>query len=329
MKNILTTISICAILLISCKEEAQKEVDTASAKAETKTESSISNTAYKYSLAQWSLHKPFLNGDLDPMEFASIAKELGFTGLEYVTQLYPQLQEKGNSKEAIMELAAALLEKSKAAGMDNVLIMVDHAGELADPDPAAQKKAIENHKNWMDAAQLMGAHSVRANLFGELDPVKWHTYSVHALTELGTYGQKIGVNVIIENHGGWSSDGEKLAAVMKEVNMSTVGTLPDFGNFCIKREGGERWGAPCVLEYDMYKGTKEMMPYAKGVSAKSYTFDEDGNDTKIDYARMMQIVADAGYKGYIGVEYEGALEDPREGIALTKALLEKSIKKIK
>jgi sugar phosphate isomerase/epimerase len=329
MKNILTTISICAILLISCKEEAQKEVDTASAKAETNTESSLSNTAYKYSLAQWSLNKPFRNGDLDPMEFASIAKELGFTGVEYVTQLYPQLQEKGNSKEAIMELAAALLEKSKAAGMDNVLIMVDHAGELADPDPAAQKKAIENHKNWMDAAQLMGAHSVRANLFGELDPVKWHTYSVHALTELGTYGQKIGVNVIIENHGGWSSDGEKLAAVMKEVNMSTVGTLPDFGNFCIKREGGERWGAPCVLEYDMYKGTKEMMPYAKGVSAKSYTFDEDGNDTKIDYARMMQIVADAGYKGYIGVEYEGALEDPREGIAQTKALLEKSIRKTK
>ena len=329
MKNILTTLSICAILLISCKEEAKKEVDTASAKAETKTELTIVNTDYKYSLAQWSLHEPFQNGDLDPMEFASIAKELGFTGLEYVTQLYPQLQENGNSKEAIMELAAALLEKSKAAGIDNVLIMVDNAGELADPNLAAQKKAIENHKNWMDAAKLMGAHSVRANLFGELDPVKWHEYSVRALTELGTYGKTIGVNVIIENHGGWSSDGEKLAAVMKEVNMSTVGTLPDFGNFCVEREGGERWGAPCVLEYDMYKGTEEMMPYAKGVSAKSYTFDAEGNETKIDYARMMQIVADAGYKGYIGVEYEGALEDPKEGIELTKALIEKSIKSLR
>jgi sugar phosphate isomerase/epimerase len=325
MKKIITCVFLCTILLISCKKEGAKEVNSAFAKAETTTEIAKTNTSYKFSLAQWSLHEPFQNGDLDPMKFAFIAKDLGFTGLEYVTQLYPQLEGKQDSKEAIMELASVLLETSKQAGMDNVLIMVDHAGELADPDPILRKKAIETHKYWMDAAKLMGAHSVRANLFGELDPLKWHEYAVYSLAELGTYGEMIGVNVIIENHGGWSSDGAKLAAVMKEVNMNTVGTLPDYGNFCVKREGGERWGAPCVLEYDMYKGTEEMMPYAKGVSAKSYDFDTDGNETKIDYARMMQIVANAGYKGYIGVEYEGALDDPKEGIKLTKALLEKSI----
>ena len=329
MKKILTSTFVCVILLLSCKNEAQKEANTTSAKAETATKITNTNTDFQFSLAQWSLHEPFQNGDLDPMDFARIAKELGFTGLEYVTQLYPQLTGKENSKAAIMELASKLLEASKLAGMENVLIMVDHAGELADPDAQKRKQAIETHKHWMDAAKLMGAHSVRANLFGELDPEKWHSYSVYSLSELGAYGKMIGINVIIENHGGWSSDGQKLEAVMKEVNMSTVGTLPDFGNFCVQREGGERWGAPCVLEYDMYKGTEEMMPYAKGVSAKSYAFDAEGNETKIDYARMLQIVAIAGYKGYIGVEYEGDLDDPKEGIKLTKTLLEKSIKTIR
>lgn len=329
MKKKFLSAFVCTILLFSCKKETQKEDNSAFAKAETETLTMTVNTDYKFSLAQWSLHEPFQNGDLDPMNFAAIAKDLGFTGLEYVTQLYPQLKGKENDKEAIMELATALLDKSKASGMENVLIMVDHAGELADPDPLLRKRAIENHKYWMDAAKLMGAHSVRANLFGELDPVKWHEYSVYSLSELGAYGEMIGVNVLIENHGGWSSDGEKLAAVMKEVNMETAGTLPDYGNFCVKREGGERWSAPCILEYDMYKGTEEMMPYAKGVSAKSHDFDADGNETKIDYLRMMQIVANAGYKGYIGVEYEGALDDPKEGIKLTKALLEKSIAKLR
>ena len=116
---------------------------------------------------------------------------------------------------------------------------------------------------------------------------------------------------------------------MKEVDMEYVGTLPDFGNFCVKREGGERWGAPCVEEYDTYKGMEELMPYAKGVSAKSYNFDENGNETKLDYPRIMQIVKDSGFKGYVGVEYEGPLEDPKEGINLTKALVEKSIKNLK
>jgi len=270
MKNYFTIALVCVFTLFSCKNDAKKEEENTS-KEEPKTEVVTKNNDYKHSLAQWSLNKPFRDGSLDPMNFAHIAKELGFTGVEYVTQLYPTVLETGDTyRERVMTLAKKLLEISKQAEMENVLIMVDHAGELADPDPEKLKEAIENHKIWMDAAQLMGAHSVRANLFGELDPEKWHKLSVASLSELGAYGKEIGVNVIIENHGGWSSDGAKLAAVMKEVSMETVGTLPDFGNFCVKREGGERWGAPCVEEYDTYKGTMELMPYAKGVSAKSY-----------------------------------------------------------
>lgn len=329
MKKNFTAAFLCIFILFSCKNDAKKESEN-NPKEESKTEVVTKNNNYKHSLAQWSLHEPFQNGSLDPMNFAFIAKDLGFEGIEYVTQLYPSVRETGeNYKERVMTLANKLYEISKKAEMDNVLIMVDHAGELADPDPEKLKEAIENHKIWMDAAKLMGAHSVRANLFGELDPEKWHDISVASLKELGTYGKEVGVNIIIENHGGWSSDGTKLAAVMKEVNIETVGTLPDFGNFCVKREGGERWGAPCVEEYDAYKGTMELMPYAKGVSAKSYNFDENGNETKIDYGRMFKIIQDAGFKGYVGTEYEGPLDDPKEGIKLTKALVEKSIHNLK
>lgn len=318
--------------MVSCKKErSEKEGNTASAKAKTETEK-VNNPTFKHSLAQWSLNKPFKDGTLDPMDFPQIAKDLGFSGVEYVTQLYPEIQEaygKPEYREEVMKWASVLFETSKQAEIDNILIMVDHAGELADPDPAKLKEAVANHKIWMDAAALMGAHSVRANLFGELDPEKWHALSVASLKELGAYGKKAGVNIVIENHGGWSSDAAKLVAVMKEVNMETVGTLPDFGNFCVKREGGERWSAPCIEEYDTYKGTMELMPYAKGVSAKAYNFDENGNETKLDYQKLLQIVADSGFSGYVGTEYEGSLEDPKEGVALTKALVQKSIDNLK
>ncbi|MEP0263288.1 sugar phosphate isomerase/epimerase family protein [Dokdonia sp.] len=329
MKNYFTIALVCVFAFISCKNEVKKEENTPT-KEETKTPVAMISDNYKHSLAQWSLHEPFQNGSLNPMDFATIAKELGFTGIEYVTQLYPSVVETGgNYRERVMTLASKLVEISKQAEMDNVLLMVDHAGELADSDPEKLKEAIENHKIWMDAAAVMGAHSIRANLFGELDPEKWHTVSVASLKELAEYGATKGVSILIENHGGWSSDGAKLAAVMKEVNMSNCGTLPDFGNFCVKREGGERWGAPCVEEYDTYKGIEELMPYAKGVSAKSYNFDEHGDETKLDYARIMQIVKDSGFKGYVGTEYEGPLEDPKEGIRLTKALVEKSLNNLK
>lgn len=333
MKNIFTAVVICSFLMISCKKEtSDKGENTASAKAKTETPN-VSKTDFKHSLAQWSLNKPFKDGTLDPMDFPQIAKDLGFSGVEYVTQLYPSVLETGaNYKERVMTLVKELNARSQKAGIDNVLIMVDHAGELADPDPAKLKEAVANHKIWMDAAALMGAHSVRANLFGELDPEKWHALSVASLKELGAYGKKVGVNIVIENHGGWSSDAAKLVAVMKEVNMETVGTLPDFGNFCVKREGGERWGAPCILEYDTYKGTEELMEYAVGASAKAYSFDTNGDETKLDYQRLMQIVNDHKtdrFKGYVGTEYEGDLEDPKKGVKLTKALVQKSIDNLK
>ena len=97
------------------------------------------------------------------------------------------------------------------------------------------------------------------------------------------------------------------------VDHPRCGTLPDFGNFRITREE----------EYDRYQGVKELMTYAKGVSAKSHDFDEQGNETRTDYARMMKIVLDAGYRGYVGIEYEGNRLSEPEGIKATKVLLER------
>ena len=309
----------------SCEQKKKEEKQTSEQVSEAIEEDM--SPFFKLSLAQWSLHRTIQNGEMDPMDFAQVAKEMGFEGLEYVTQLYPQIEEaagKSNFREEVMKLAEALNERSKEAGMDNVLIMVDHAGELADPDPEKRKEAIENHKIWMDAAALMGAHSIRANLFGIIEPEAWHEASVASLKELATYGASVGVNIIIENHGGNSSHGARLAAVMKEVNMPTCGTLPDYGNFCVRRRDGDRWGSPCVEEYDRYLGTEELMPFAKGVSAKSHDFDETGNEVNTDYKKMLDIVKNANYNGYIGVEYEGSNLDEKEGIIATRDLLLKA-----
>lgn len=328
MKKI-TTLVLLALAISSCKNVEEK-TEEISDNLEIEVAATEVKASYKHSLAQWSLNKPVFAGTKDPKDFALDAKAMGFEGLEYVTQLYPSVRDLGpDYGERVMKLANELNVISNNAGMTNVLIMVDRAGDLADPDPEKVKEAIANHKVWIDAAQLMGAHSVRANLFGELDPVKWHQISVAALKELGTYAKPKGVSVIIENHGGWSSDSAKLVAVMKEVDMGNIGVLPDFGNFCIEREGGERWGAACIKEYDMYKGTEEMMPYAKGVSAKSYAFDANGNETKIDYVKMMQIVKDSGFSGFIGTEFEGEGDDPTYGILATKALVSKALEQAK
>jgi sugar phosphate isomerase/epimerase len=218
-----------------------------------------------------------------------------------------------------------LKKRSDSLGMDNLIIMIDREGDLSFSDEAETQKAIENHKKWIDAAAFLGCHSIRINLFGDPDPETWVKNSVRSLKALGEYGATKNVNILVENHGGLSSDAALLARVMKEVGMDNCGTLPDFGNFCVKREGGARWSAPCIEEYDKYKGIAELMPFAKGVSAKSYDFDENGDETTIDYYKMMDIVAESNFQGYVGVEYEG--EDPIPGIKATKALVEKAINK--
>ena len=273
----------------------------------------------KISLAQWSYHRAFRNDGVDPFEFAKMAKELDIEGLEYVSQLYAKGMADKDKATEIPKIAAELKKQSELHGRTNVLIMVDGEGPLASPDEKKRNQAILNHSYWVDAAATLGCTSIRVNLAPTrgLSDEEWHKNSVIGLGALADIAAKKNINVIVENHGGISSDGAKLAAVMAEINKPNCGTLPDFGNFCI--DGNPR--GDCKVEYDRYKGTKELMPYAKGVSAKSYDFDAEGNETKMDYNKLLQIVKDAGYTGFIGVEYEGDRLSEKEGIIATKELL--------
>jgi len=328
MNKIISLLLLCC-LIFSCKNAPEKDSETAENQPETTVE--VETTpSYKLSLAQWSLNRLIFTGKADPMDFAATAKEMGFEGLEYVSQLYTTENVSFDMKNAgLPAILEELKKRSDSLDMQNVLIMIDGEGDLSFTDETATQIAIENHKKWVDAAEYLGCHSIRVNLFGEEDPEAWVANSVRSLKALSAYAAPKNVSIIVENHGGLSSDGSLLARVMKEVGMDNCGTLPDFGNFCLKREGGARWGAPCVDEYDMYQGMADLMPYAKGVSAKSYAFNEAGDETKIDYYKMMQIVRDSGFEGFVGIEFEGDVDDPTEGIEATKALVLKGIEQAK
>ncbi|MCM4160641.1 sugar phosphate isomerase/epimerase [Antarcticibacterium flavum] len=303
----------------SCKNEDKKNVDT----AEQQTDENIEEELFfKLSLAQWSLSRPIFEGEMDPLDFAEKANELGFEGIEYVSGLYnPWLEKAGNSPEAMQSLLDTLKNRSNRYNVENVLIMVDGEGDLAIPNEEERNQAVENHKKWVDAASFLGAKAIRVNLFGSDKPEEWKAASIDGLKKLSDYAAGKNINVLVENHGYLSSNAALLVEVMEGVNMENCGTLPDFGNFCLKREGGERWEAACVDEYPKYQGVEEMMPHAMAVSAKSYEFDENGQETSIDYGRMLQIVKDAGYTGYIGVEFEGQDLSAEEGIIATRDLL--------
>jgi len=317
---------ILLIVLSSCKENKKSDTET------TKTEEQVKETKepfFDLSLAQWSMHRMVRNDSIDPYTFAEKAKGWGFTGLEYVSALYyKELEPEGFSEEAM----AAFVQKSNAEaskhGMKNVLIMIDGQGDLATSDNAKRKEAVENHFKWVDAAAAMGCHGIRVNLSGSTDPDEWSASAVDGLTQLATYAKDKNIDVMVENHGGLSSNAEMLAAVMTKVNMPNCGTLPDFGNFCIRRNDPKDWASGCAEMYDIYKGIEELMPHALAVSAKSHNFDENGDETEIDYIRVLQTVKDAGYTGYIGVEYEGSELGEEEGIIATRDLLIKAAKEV-
>ena len=331
MKYLITSLLACTLILTACKSESETAPETTKAPEKKALSINADGTFFKISLAQWSLHKPIEAGTLSPMDFAQKAKELGFDGIEYVSSMYvPMIKKYENLELAYQNILVPLKLKSEQYEVENLVMMVDNEGDLASSDPQEIERAIANHSMWIDVAEYLGCHSVRVNLFGNEDNrANWRAQATSSLRRLSVYAQQKKINIIVENHGGFSSFGGLLAKTIADVRQPNCGTLPDFGNFCMEREGGAQWEGACIDEYDKYQGVKELMPYAKAVSAKSYAFDAEGNETTIDYVKMIQIVKDAGYDGYIGVEYEGDEEDPTAGIQATKDLLIKSAKAIK
>lgn len=262
-----------------------------------------SNPLFKISLAEWSFHRAIRSGKMDNLDFPKIAKQdFDIDCVEYVNQFFI---DKGNDNKYLNELK----QRCDDHGVRSGLIMCDNRVQLGDPDDAKRIHAVEDHFKWVEAAKLLGCHSIRVNAHSTGTPEEQHKFVVDGLRRLSEFGAKHDINVIVENHGGISSNGKWLTAVIKEVDLKNCGTLPDFGNF--------------PKDYDRYEGVKEMMPYAKGVSAKSHVFDAQGNEAQIDYFKMMKIVLDAGYHGYLGIEWEGETPGETEGVKLTKQLLER------
>ena len=257
---------------------------------------------YKISCTEYSLHRMIARGELDHLDYAPfIRKTFDLDAVEYWSSPF-------QGKVTDEKYVAQVRKRADDAGVKGLVILVDGEGNLGDPDEKKRRQAVENHHKWVDAGKELGCHSIRVNARSEGSFDEQQKLAADGLRQLCEYAKKPGLAIIVENHGGLSSNGEWLAGVMKMVDMKNCGTFPDFGNF---------------HDYDRYKGTKELMPWAKAVSAKSHEFDEEGNETKTDYRKMMKIVVDADYHGYVGIEFEGSQIPEVEGVRKTKELLER------
>ena len=262
---------------------------------------------FTVSLAPWSFHKALFAGKMDNLDFAKTAKtEFGIDAVEYVNQFF---KDKARDRKYLAEMRT----RCRDAGVHSRLIMCDGEGALGDADPVMRRSAVENHYKWVEAAKFLGCFAIRVNAASSGSYDEQLERAADGLRRLAEFGRQRRIAVIVENHGGLSSNGQWLSAVIKKVSLPNCGTLPDFGNFDL---GGGK-------QYDRYKGVAELMPFAKAVSAKSLDFDAAGNETTIDYPRMMKIVKDAGFRSYVGIEYEGERLAEPDGVRATKALLER------
>ena len=262
---------------------------------------------FQISLAEWSLHRTIRSKKIDHLDFFDITKnKFGLSAVEYVNIFF---FDRANDKSYLNEMKV----RADDLGIKSLLIMCDSEGDLGDPDQKKRTGSIENHYKWISAAKFLGCHSIRVNArsSGSYDEqIKLATDGLRRLTE---FAKDFDINIIVENHGGLSSDGTWLLSVIQRVGHPMCGTLPDFGNFKIEDN----------IWYDRYKGVSELAPFAKGVSAKSNDFDNQGNETQTDYYKMIKIVLESGYDGHIGIEYEGNKLDEMAGILATKQLLER------
>jgi len=289
----------------------------------------------KLSLSQWALHRAIFGnskenyqewqrllhsdpdqlwqGPLHPLDFPGKAKELGFAAVEYVNSLIF-----GHARN--QEFLRELKNRTDSEGVRNVLIMVDEEGFIGHPDAKERSIAIENHVKWMEASAFLGCHSLRVNAFSMGPAGEQKKLAAEGLYRLAEKADEFGLWLLVENHGGMSSNADWLVETIELAGHERIGTVVDFDNFTFSEEF--IWGDGEI--YNRYIGVEKLMPYAKSVSAKTHAFDVQGYETTIDYTRMMKLVKDAGFEDYICVEYEGNKMTEEEGILATKALIEKT-----
>ena len=313
MNKLLLSTLLCLGLCLGCKPA----VDSASEQGvNSKIKPAKPGPPYKLSLAQWSFHKQLFDGEMSNTDFIAQANKMGFEGVEFVSQFF-------QDKVTDFRYLDTLKESLRTNEMHAVMIMVDIAGNLGtSSDEQVRTDAVTQHKLWVDAARHIGADYVRVNAHGDGNAKDMMVACVKSLKELSLYGREAGVSILVENHGSFSSDADWLVTTLTRVGAKNVYALADFDNWCIERENGKLWGAPCTKEYDRYEGMEKILPFSRGLSLKSFDFDEKGNETKTDFERMFKLIDKADYKGYLGVEYEGDMP-PIEGISKTKKLAER------
>ncbi len=250
----------------------------------------VTDTGEKH---EWTEEYP---EDVSLLDFAGFArKEYGLTHLELIQMSFPSTEASYLKKlRSAVEAAEAVIE--------NVPIDVGDICELA---PERRAEHVRNIKSWMDVAAAIGSRAVRVNTGPSREGSDALALAVESCKRLAEHADKLGLNVLIENHGGISSDPQLLKQLIESVSTERMGACPDFGGFD---------------EAIRYDGLQKIMPLAKLVHAKSYAFDEHGEETAIDYARCMQIVKNSGFSGVLSIEYEGD-GNASEGIKKTKELI--------
>jgi sugar phosphate isomerase/epimerase len=270
----------------------------------------------KYSLAQWSFHRELFEGKMTNQDFIKKAGEMDFEGVEYVSQFFQDKVEDFTFLDSLNKTAAK-------AGIKNLLVMVDGAGMLGSQDETQRKKSIDDHKKWIDATSHLGCPYMRINAHGDGSPEEMMITCERSIRELADYAEAKNVSIVVENHGGISNDGSWLKKLLTNLKDKNIASLPDFDNWCIERENGQLWGAPCINEYPRYQGMKDLLPFAKAISIKAFEFDEKGDETTIDFKIMFQLIDQFQYNEYLAIEYEGSALSSEEGVRMTRNLVEK------
>jgi CubicO group peptidase (beta-lactamase class C family) len=310
MHNIIIT---CLLLILTgCNAP-----ESAPASAPDDTPETAAQSTPRYSLGQWSFNRELFAGEMTTFDYVAAAGELGFDGVEYVNQFF---KDKAEDTAFLDSLTAA----AAAAGVENVMILVDGAGNLGASKEEERTAAVTEHLKWVKAAKRIGAPAIRVNAHGDGTPVEIKAACLEAIGQLAREAKAYGVRIVIENHGGISNNGAWLADLVRELRVYEVASLADFDNWCTARANGQIWGADCTERYDRYQGMLELMPYAASVSVKTFNFDDAGNETSMDYATLFDIIHATGYDGWLGVEYEGDGLPSREGIAKNLALAKRS-----
>jgi sugar phosphate isomerase/epimerase len=299
------------LISVSCKSKVVQNQDTGIEESGFKSESKP-----KLVLAQWTFNKDLFAGKMTTIDFVNKAAEMGFDGVEFVSQF---IKDKVNDDAYLAELKLA----SETAGIKNTMISVDVSeAKLGSSDPDERDIATAKHKEWIVAASKLNCPTIRVNAHGDGTADEMMSAMFNSVKELANFGKSYNVGVTIENHGQYSSDGKWLSQLIGKLVPYGVGSVADFDNWCIEREGGKLWGTPCIKEYDRYLGMKELLPTARSVSVKAFDFDEQGNAIKTDFKRMFQLIKEAQYDEYLAIEFEGHDMDPIEGIRKTLELVD-------